>query len=598
MAGSQRFALQTVRLIADIWRRYGWSLAALILLMTAVAVTEGIGMALLLPLLASIGLARPGEGFAFGDTLMSALRVSGSGSSPYALPTALLAVLALQLALFVLQQWWVSWLQRDYGAFWQRRLFDAFIRAEWSFLAEQKVGNVTNLIAQEALRLSAAFLILVQSAAMVLATLVYLVIGLAIGWQVTALIVGFAVVLFVALQRIGRRSFQIGQRLGPLAAELQVLLTEFLGGVKLLKATATEDQASERVTRVIDQSRVEHTWATFLPSVARAVMEFSALAALCLMLVFGRQTLGIPAASLLVIFALFVRLLPRLNALHQNVHLFATYLPAFDIVSRMLDSAAAAAERRTVATRAMLRPTAISGPLTISLSRAGYRGHTILKGVNLTLPERGLVGIVGESGAGKSTLVNCLLGLADVDEGTVAFGTGLMNDIPLGDWRRQFGYVPQETVLFHLTIRDNIAWGMPTATDAEIVRAAEQALAHDFILEQPQGYLTLVGDHGAKLSGGQRQRLSIARALLSKPRLLILDEATNALDLASEALVLETIHQLRRDMCVLMIAHRLAVVRSADVIVVLENGHVAESGSWNELIAQRGALSRLAAVTS
>jgi ABC-type multidrug transport system fused ATPase/permease subunit len=170
-----------------------------------------------------------------------------------------------------------------------------------------------------------------------------------------------------------------------------------------------------------------------------------------------------------------------------------------------------------------------------------------------------------------------------------------MQDVPLVAWRRRIGYVAQDTVLFHLSIRDNIAWAVPAATDEEVERAARQALAHDFILQQPQGYRTVVGDYGFKLSGGQRQRLSIARALLGRPRLLILDEATNALDLPSEALVLDTVRELRTDICVIMVAHRLSAVQDADVIVVLDKGRIVETGTWSELLERRGTLSRLAA---
>jgi len=236
----------------------------------------------------------------------------------------------------------------------------------------------------------------------------------------------------------------------------------------------------------------------------------------------------------------------------------------------------------------------MSGPLNISIARGGYRGVTILRDIRLLLPDRGLVGVVGESGAGKSTLANCLLGLAEITEGTVSFGGLDMREVPLNVWRRQVGYVPQETFLFHLPIRDNIVWGRASASDDDVVTAARQALAHDFILGQPQGYQTVVGDQGARISGGERQRLAIARALLGKPRLLVMDEATSALDGPSEAAVLETVDHLRKDICVMMVAHRLATVRSADLIVVLDNGQIVETGTWEALLAQRGAFYRLA----
>jgi ATP-binding cassette subfamily C protein len=406
------------------------------------------------------------------------------------------------------------------------------------------------------------------------------------------LMVGFAAMLFLAVRGIGRRNYRIGLRLGPLAAELNVLLTEYLGGIKLIKATATEGVAETRVSQVVDELRIQHTWATFLPSLVRAIFEFAAITGLCFLLAHGYRNLDIPVASMLVVLALFIRLLPRFNAFQQNMQLLATYVPAFSEAQRLVSSATSAAEEAVVPMPAAGELT-LSGPLTIEIIAGGYDGVTTLHNVRLVFPQAGVVGIVGESGAGKSTLVNCLLGLADIQQGRVIFGGCEMRSLPLAHWRRQFGYVPQETVLFHQSIRENIAWVDPGADDHSIEEAARQALAHDFIMQQPSGYGTVVGDQGARISGGQRQRLGIARALLGQPRLLLMDEATSALDSASESAVLETVESLRRSICVIMVAHRLSTVRKADMIVVLSQGRVVETGTWQELMAQRGAFFQL-----
>jgi len=344
---------------------------------------------------------------------------------------------------------------------------------------------------------------------------------------------------------------------------------------------------------VVDELCIQHTWATFLPAVVRAIFEFAAICALCFLLVFGYRNLDIPAASMLVVLALFVRLLPRFNALQQNVQLLATYVPAFSEAQRLSCSAIGAAEENA-SPDCMAGVPATSGRLVVDIGAGGYDEVTTLRDVRLEFPEAGVVGIVGESGAGKSTLVNCVLGLADTQRGNISFGGCDMRSVPVSHWRRQFGYVPQETVLFHQSIRDNIAWGNPLADDRAVEEAARQALAHDFIMLQPSGYSTLIGDQGARLSGGQRQRLGIARALLGQPRLLLMDEATSALDSASEAAVLETVDSLRRSKCVVMVAHRLSTVRNADMIVVLSRGRVVETGTWPALVAKQGVFFRLA----
>lgn len=594
MSGSSAvFREQVFGLIDDIRGRYGWRIPTLVALMVVVALTEGIGMVLLLPLLNAIGVSDTTGGGSVGSTVTALLTRLDITGSPYVLTGLLLSVFAVQLALFLVQTWWVSWLQRDYGATWQKLLLDGFLKAKWSFLSGMKLGSMTNQITQETARLSGAFLILAQLAAMVVTVVVYVTVAALISWHVTLILVCFAVAMFVLVRGIRRKNYHIGMRLGPLAAELNVLLTEFLGGIKLIKATATEKQAADRIARVIDELRVQHAWATFLPGLVRAIFEFAAIAGLCFLLVFGYRNLAIPAASMLVILALFVRLLPRFNALQQNMQYLATYLPAFSDARKAANMAAAEAEperddRDTGDTSRTV------GPLIVQIARGGYQDATILRDIDLTFPTTGVVAIVGESGAGKSTLVNCMLGLAEIADGRVAFGLIDMQSVSLAQWRRQIGYIPQETVLFHQSIRDNIAWVDPAADIEAVEDAAKQALAHEFIVQQPQGYETIIGDQGSRLSGGQRQRLGIARALLSHPRLLIMDEATSALDSASEAAVLQTVNELRKTICVVMVAHRLSTIRHADLIVVMREGRVVESGSWDELVAAKAVFSGLA----
>jgi ABC-type multidrug transport system fused ATPase/permease subunit len=205
-----------------------------------------------------------------------------------------------------------------------------------------------------------------------------------------------------------------------------------------------------------------------------------------------------------------------------------------------------------------------------------------------------LVAVVGGSGAGKSTLVHALLGLAEPSAGSIRLGNYDFASAPLAAWRCAIGYVPQETILFHTSIWDNLTFANPAASAEEVEMAARRAHAQDFIIALPDGYETIIGDHGVKLSGGQRQRLGIARALLTNPHLLILDEAMSALDAGSELEILRTLEELRKQIGILVIAHRLTAVSPADSIYVLEAGHIVESGTWDELMARRGRLYTLA----
>jgi subfamily B ATP-binding cassette protein MsbA len=216
--------------------------------------------------------------------------------------------------------------------------------------------------------------------------------------------------------------------------------------------------------------------------------------------------------------------------------------------------------------------------------------RAVLKRVSFSARAGEVVAIVGTSGAGKTTLVNLLPRFYDVTGGTILIDGMDVRRATLRSLRGQIGLVTQETVLFNDTVRANIAYGLGNVDPARIERAARAAFAHDFILDLPRRYETIIGERGSRLSGGQRQRIAIARALLKDPPILILDEATSALDTQSERLVQQALANLMRGRTTLVIAHRLATVRSADRIVVLDGGEVREVGSHEQLLHSHGGL--------
>jgi ATP-binding cassette subfamily B protein len=218
----------------------------------------------------------------------------------------------------------------------------------------------------------------------------------------------------------------------------------------------------------------------------------------------------------------------------------------------------------------------------------------VLNGVDFEVSAGERVAIVGPSGAGKSTIFSLLLGFYEGDEGIVSFDGKSAGEIPVATRRAAMAVVPQEVLLFGGTIRENIEYGRPGASEDEIIEAARKANAHDFIDEFPEGYDAMVGPRGVKLSGGQRQRIAIARAVLADPKILLLDEATSALDSESERLVQEALDELMKGRTSLIIAHRLGTVKSADKILVLKEGKVVEAGSHSDLMAKDGTYRLLA----
>ena len=223
----------------------------------------------------------------------------------------------------------------------------------------------------------------------------------------------------------------------------------------------------------------------------------------------------------------------------------------------------------------------------------GGASEAIFEELTLTIAQGENVGIVGHSGSGKTTLTKLLLRFADIDDGQILIGGQNIATITQADLHRSIAYVPQEPLLFHRTIRENIAYGKDKATDDEIIAASQKAHADEFIAKLPQGYDTLVGERGVKLSGGQRQRIAIARAMLKDAPVIVLDEATSALDSASEVLIQDALWKLMTDKTAIVIAHRLSTIQKMDRIIVLDNGAIAEQGTHAELLKRGGIYANL-----
>jgi ATP-binding cassette subfamily B protein len=237
--------------------------------------------------------------------------------------------------------------------------------------------------------------------------------------------------------------------------------------------------------------------------------------------------------------------------------------------------------------------TQVQGRIELRDVAVRYGNRSVIRGLNLSIAPGEMVGLVGHSGAGKSTLVNLICRFYDVSQGAIEVDGIDVRDVPVASYRRNIGLVLQEPFLFFGTVAENIAYGKPEATHEEIIAAARAAHAHEFILRLPQGYDSLVGERGQSLSGGERQRISIARALLIDPRILILDEATASVDTETEREIQKALDNLVRGRTTIAIAHRLSTLRKANRLVVLDKGDKVEEGTHEELLACRGAYWRL-----
>jgi ATP-binding cassette subfamily C protein len=292
-------------------------------------------------------------------------------------------------------------------------------------------------------------------------------------------------------------------------------------------------------------------------------------------------------AELLVVLLIFFRIAVKVSVAQKMWHGVLLNAPGYQAIVDEIGDAERAVVARPPIGRGIQRPHWSH----VVLDRVSYEyvaGSAVLTHVSLSVPANKTVALVGASGSGKSTIVDLILGLLSPTHGTIRIDDVDLRDLDHLAWRGQIGYVAQESVLFNDSVRNNIRWGRPSATDEEIRTVARLAQAEEFIGGMRDGYDTVVGDRGGRLSGGQRQRIALAAALIRRPRLLILDEATSNLDAASEQALRQAIDALKGEMTIFIVAHRLATVANADWIYVIERGTVVQQGTCDELRQRRG----------
>ena len=562
------------------------------MLIVAASLVEGFALLLLIPVLQSLGLDGSALGAGSGGVAGRALDHAGKPRLEVALSVFVIAAV-LQALLLRWQSRVTYALEHEYVASWRGRLYRAIAHAPWSFIVERRLPDLAHALATDLQKAGIAAYQLMSLATAFSLALVYLGVALWISPQLTAAASLLAAMpVLVAWRGLGRSS-RGGEHVVAANAAVHHAAIEHLNAAK----TARSYGAVGRSTALFDRlaGNVVSANARLMGDHAneRALVQIASAVLLGLLVLAAARLLALPGADVLVLLLVFVRLVPRVGALHGGALNLASTLPAFVNASRLLGEAEAAGASRTAA----LATIAFEERLRLDAVRFSYPGSTrpALMDVTLSIERGTTVGIAGPSGGGKTTLADVVLGLVEPQSGRVSVDGVSLTPAVVDDWRSKIGYVSQDTFLFDDTIRANLLWARPEASDADVWTALARAAAGDFVRELPNGLETVLGDRGVRLSGGERQRVALARAFLRSPSLLILDEATSALDAEHEQIIMEAIAAERGRVTVVLITHRLGLLRDADVIHVIDEGRLVESGSWKSLMAKStGRLSALA----
>lgn len=568
--------------------QYPGRFVAIVVLLLIATVMEMVGLALIIPV---IGDFLGGSALSGG---ISQKVLDFIGFSAIDLPVLLAAFLMLmgvRTVLMFSSIYVIARIGTRIEKEMKSALLASLLNAKWGFHVGQNIGQLTNIIVRESQSNSVAVKYLGRYLSSIIVAVILLATSGAVAWEALLL----AVVLVIPMILLARRINSLSRRVAiarieaNTTANAQVIETGSM--MKLLKASADEDRALNRFQETVDRlaslqikNAVYETILLVLPEL------FSSICAV-LLIVLGYYYLDRPTSDIVLFSLLIYRAFNSIGRLQSQRRALITYIPGYEACHRLLQSALQEAEPSTQG-----RSFVDALKDGIELQAVGFEydnaNAAVLHDIDLVIERGAYVGLVGQSGSGKTTIVDLITGLFIPAVGKILIDGKDLNELDIHSWRERIAYVPQDPVLFNGTVRENILRDAGEPREITIEQACDLAHVSEFVAELPDGFETVVGDRGSRLSGGQRQRIAIARALMREPDLLIFDEATSGLDSQSELFIRNTLNQLKGKITVIAIAHRFSAIRDVDIIFVVKDGRIVESGTYNELSKLGGEFSQ------
>jgi ATP-binding cassette subfamily C protein len=562
-----------MRLVAFFARAYPWQSLAMVVCLLLAAVSEAVGLSTLLPVLglATEASAETGAPPPNPSPLESGIRqvLGAVGITPSlaGLIPVVIAAFWLKAVLVLLAKRQVGYTVAHVAADMRLELLRSLLSARWSYYTRQPLGAVANAMTTEAERTARSYHFVSQLVAEVIETLLYAGIALAVSWQAAlGAVLGGAFTL-ATLNALVRRGNRAGVHQTWVLKSLLSRLTDTLQAVRMLKATGREGLVGpllEADTQRLNRTQQKLVFSKeALMALQEPILMTIVLAGLFVAVAYWQMAI----ASVMVLVLVFTRALNSLNKVQRKYQIAMAEASAVWSLVELIERARSQREESHGT-----HPPHLERGIRLEGVGVSYDDRPVLRDLDIEIPAGELTLLVGPSGAGKSTIADLVTGLVRPDVGRVSIDGLSLDEIDIGAWRRQIGYVPQDLPMLHDSVRTNVTLGQANVSDAEVERALREASAWDFVSAMPDGMDSSVGERGTLLSGGQRQRIAVARALLHEPQLLVLDEATAALDAEAAASVWRAVQKLRGKTTILAITHQLGLVASADRAYRIEDG--------------------------
>jgi subfamily B ATP-binding cassette protein MsbA len=572
-------------------RLHTWAFPLIVIVGLLQSLSEGFGIGLFIPLLRGlVGTApAPSQGGWLVARMEALFQHVPPDDRQAVIAISLFAVVLTTALLAYAHGRLFSWVDGSIAHHLRGRIFHQLLTVGFGIIERDRSGRLLNVLASDTWRTSEALKILVHMMITATTVAVYVLLLVLMSWRLT-LVVALGMLLVSGVVRLFTKGVrELGERVTDYNSDLAHRMVEGIDGMRVIRAYGREPYEQDRFDSTSDRLRRAILRMGYIEGAVHPVHEIL-MAALLLAVLFVTARSATDISVLLVFVFVLYRLQPRVKDFEACRVRLAALSSSVSAVTSVLDTAGKEYIRSGSVPHPGLEDAIVFDHVSFQYEQ---ESESALVDASFTIPAGETTAFVGPSGGGKSTVIKLILRFYDPTAGRILTNGRVLSDFDLDSWRRQIAVVSQDGYLFNATVRENIKYGRLDATDDEVIDAARQADAHGFIERLPKQYDTVLGHHGLRLSGGQQQRISLARAIVRNPRILILDEATNALDSISEQWIQETLAKMRSDRTVIVIAHRLATIEKADQIIVLEKGHVTERGTLRELVLLDGLFARM-----